>query len=178
MRYRDTVRKTAYSSIIASVVTVIIIIGSVLDIVDLAAASLCALIIHVVYNEAGGSRALLIFAVSSSLSLMLMPMRSCPLLFVSFFGYYPILRAFLYKHIKSKALSYTLLILLYNVVMYLLFTLFKGVFGIAEEPVYMYILLLVTSNIFFVTFELLIGRIMILYTYKIKKTFKTKGNKK
>ncbi len=178
MKYRETVRKTAYSSIIASIITVIIMIGSVLDIVDLAAASLCAIIIHIVYNESGGKTAFLIFAVSSSLSLILMPMRSCPVLFTGFFGYYPILRAFLYKHIKVKALSYTLLILLYNAVMFILFTLFKSIFGITQEPVYMYVLLLITSNVFFISFELLMGRIMILYTYKIKKIFKSKGSRK
>lgn len=178
MKHRETIRKTAYSSIIAAVITVIIMVGSVLDIVDLAAASLCALIIHIVYNETGWKSAFLIFAVSSCLSLILMPMRSCPILFVFFFGYYPILRAYLYKRIKIKALSYTIIILLYNSVMFILFTLFKSIFGITEEPVYMYVLLLITSNVFFISFELLMRRIMILYTYKIKKMFKLKGNKK
>ena len=56
--------------------------------------------------------------------------------------------------------------------MALLFTVFKNIFGIYNEPAFMYITLIVVSNVFFFVFELLLSRIHILYEYKIKKLFK------
>ena len=53
-----------------------------------------------------------------------------------------------------------------------LYLLFRSIFGLQNEPVYMYVLLLFAANLFFGCFELLTGRIKILYDYKIKKLFK------
>ena len=114
----------------------------------------------------------MIYACAAILSFLASPMRSCTLYFAAFFGYYPLVRAFLAKHLRSKKLYYLLLFILYNVVMLALFFLFKGIFGIQDEPPFMYVLLLLASNLFFGCFELLTGRIKILFDYKIKKHFK------
>ena len=114
----------------------------------------------------------MIYACAAILSFLAAPMRSCTLYFAAFFGYYPLVRAFLAKHLRSKKLYYLLLFILYNVVMLALFFLFKGIFGIQDEPTLKYELLLLASNLFFGCFELLTGRIKILFDYKIKKHFK------
>lgn len=173
MNLKKKIRTTAYAAVLAALVTLILLLGSFFDMLDLACAAVGSLILHIAYHEIGGTYAFLIYAVASVLSFILLPMRSCSLFFVAFFGYYPLLRAFLGKHIRSRKLCLLLLALIYNAVMLALFFLFKGIFGMQGEPVFMYVLLLVSSNIFFFCFDLLMSRIMILYQYKIKKFIAT-----
>lgn len=177
MKLKERIRILSYSSISASLITVILLLGGFFDILDLACASVCSLFIHVLMYEMGKKRALLIYAVSSVISILLLPMRSCSLFYVAFFGYYPVLKEYLSNKIKSKPILKTVLLLIYNIVMILLFVLFKTVFGMQNEPVYMYVLLLITSNVFYFAFDLLLSRIMIIYNYKIKKMFFGKRKK-
>lgn len=178
MKLKDKVRNTAYSSVIAALISIIIIIGGFFDMLDLVCASVASLIIHIVYTEVGAKRAIMIYAVSAILSLIVLPMRSCPVYYATFFGYFPVIRAYLTKKIKLKWLSYSLLLLLYNLVMVALYTVFAGIFGITEEPVYMYVALLISSNLFYICFDMLMGRIMILYEYRIKDKLKLGGKLK
>ena len=175
MNLKKTIRRMAYSAILAAIITVIVIAGGFFDIIDLACASLAALILQVVYTEMGGKSAVMIYAVSAALSFILMPLRSATLYFVTFFGYYPILRGVLLRKMKSKKVINFLLCLLFNAVMIVLYAAFRTVFGIENEPVYVYVLLIISANIFFACFEMLMGKIMILYNYKIKKLFKTQS---
>ena len=166
MKLRKTIRTTAFSAVLAALVSVLVIIGSTFDMLDLSCAAAASLVIHLCLTEIDAKHAFMIYACAAILSFLASPMRSCTLYFAAFFGYYPLVRAFLAK------LYYLLLFAFYNVVMLALFFLFKGIFGIQDEPPFMYVLLLLASNLFFGCFELLTGRIKILFDYKIKKHFK------
>lgn len=172
MKLRKTIRTTAYSAVLAALVSVLVIIGSTFDMLDLSCAAAASLIIHLCLTEIDAKHAFMIYACAAILSFLAAPMRSCTLYFAAFFGYYPLVRSFLAKHIKNKKLYYLLLFAFYNAVMLALFLLFKSIFGIQDEPPFMYVLLLLASNLFFGCFELLTGRIKILFDYKIKKHFK------
>ena len=175
MKLQKKIKSTAYASITAALVTVMLIAGGFFEMLDLTCASVASLIIHISYTESGGKRALMIYGVSAILANIFAPLMSCPILFAAFFGYFPIVRAFLYKKIKIKELAYALLIVLYNAVMIALYNIFKTVFGLANEPMELYVALLVSANIFYICFELLMGRIMILYNHYIKRNFKNRG---
>lgn len=172
MKTKNSIKNTATLSVLSALATVLLVLGGFFDVLDLACASVAALIINIVCNEYGYKNALLVFGVSALLSNIFLPFRTCPILFISFFGYFPVLRNFLYKKIKYKRIIYITLLLLYNGVMVILYNLFKEVFGIANEPLAIVIGLLVSSNIFYICFELLLGRIMILYNYYIKRNIK------
>ena len=169
MKTKNSIKNTATLSVLSALATVLLVLGGFFDVLDLACASVAALIINIVCNEYGHKNALLVFGVSALLSNKLLPFRTCPILFVAFFGYFPVLRNFLYNKIKFRRIVYILLLLLYNGVMVILYQLFKEIFGIANEPLSIIIGLLVSSNIFYVCFEMLLGRIMILYNYYIKR---------
>jgi hypothetical protein len=178
MSVKKTVRNTAYCAVISSLICVVLIIGGLIESLDLLCASAAAIVIHVVFSEKGTRNALMIFAVSALLSNILLPLRTCPMYFLFFFGYYPVMRGFLHGKIKSRLFAFLVLALIYNAVMLFLFTVFKTVFGMANEPVYMFILLFICANLFFFSFDLLTDRIMIIYNHKIKKLFDKTSNKK
>ena len=174
MKFKNQIKTTAVLSVMSALVTVLLILGCFFDVLDLACASVASLVIHIVCNEYGYSRSALVFAVSAVLSNLFLPLRSCPIVFAAFFGYFPIIRTYLYKKIKFKKLVYVLLLLLYNAVMICIYLLFKEIFGIANEPMAVVWALLGSANLFYVAFELLLGRIMILYNYYIKRNIKGK----
>ncbi len=172
MKLKEQIKTTATLSVLSALTTVLLIIGGFFDVLDLVCASVSSLIIHIICKEYGNSKAGLVFAVSAVLSNLFLPLRSCPITFAAFFGYFPIIREVLYKKIKLKKLVYAILLLIYNLVMILLYNLFKEVWGLVNEPPVMYIALLVAANIFYISFDLLLSRIMILYNYYIKKNIK------
>lgn len=178
MKLNKSIKITAFSSIMSALITTIILVGSFLDIFDLICASICSLIIHIINKKAGTRTAIMIYAVSSVLSFIILPFRTCSLYFTAFFGYFPILRNFLYNKLKPKVFVYFLLLLLYNLSMIALYIIFSNLFGLTNEPIYMYFALIVSSNIFYLSFDLLLGRIMIIFDYKISKIFKTRRNNK
>ena len=172
MKMKEQIKLTATLSVLSALVTVLLVLGGFFDVLDLICASVAALLIHVVCNEYRYKSALLVFAVSAVLSNMILPLRSCPILFAAFFGYFPILRIFMYRKIKYKKLVYLLLLVLYNCVMVVIYHMFKEIFGIANEPIAIVWALLGSANLFYVCFDMLIGRIMILYNYYIKRNIK------
>lgn len=176
MKLQSKIKQTAYSSVISALIAVLLLLGGVFDMLILSCASAAALIIHIVLTETGAKNALLVYAVSSLLANILMPMNACPIIFTAFFGFFPVLRHFVQSRIKQKQISYILLLLFYNADMVLIYTLFKGIFGLADQsPAYLAALLIVSLNLFYICFELLLGRIIILYRYRIKKM---KGKKR
>ena len=168
------IRTTAISALLAALTSVIVIIGSSFEALDLSCAAAASLIIQLCLTEIDAGHAFMIYACSAVLSFLAMPMTSCTLYFAAFFGYYPLVRKLIAKYIKRKISYYALLFAFYNMVMIALFVLFKSVFGVQNEPVYLYVLLLLSANLFFGCFELLTGRIKILFDYRIKKHFKNK----
>lgn len=177
MKIKEQIKTTATLSVLSALVTVLLILGGFFDVLDLVCASVAALIIHIVCREYGYKSSLLVFAVAAVLSNLFLPLRSCPILFAAFFGYFPIIRTFLYSKIKYKNLVYGLLLLLYNGVMVGIYHLFKEIFGIANEPMSVVWALLGSANLFYICFDMLLGRIMILYNYYIKRNIKkNKGN--
>lgn len=172
MKLQEQIKNTATLSIVSALITVVLILGGFFDLLDFTCASVSAFIIHVICSEKGYKSATLVYCVSAVLSNLFLPLRSCPIIFTAFFGYFPILRIYLSKKIKSSRLVYAILLALFNGVMCLLYILFKEVFGIDGEPIGMVIALLVSANVFYICFELLMRRIMILYNYYIKKKLK------
>lgn len=174
MKLRKKIRQTAFSAVLAALVTVLILLGCVFDMVDLACAAAASFVLQIALRELDATHVFLIYLCASFLSFILMPLRSASLYFAAFFGYYPLVRALAVKHLKSKGLYNAFVFLLYNVSTIALYLIFKGVFGVRGEPAYMYVLLLLSSNLFFLCFDRLIGRIHIIYDYKLKKYFKFK----
>ena len=171
MKLKNTIKSMALSSLLSALITTFILIGSLFDIFDLICASVCSIIIHIINEKIRTRTAFMIYSVSSVISFILMPLRSCSLYFIAFFGYYPIIRQLIFKKIKNRLVSYTILMLIYNLTTISLYVIFANLFGLNNEPVYMYIALIVTSNIFYFAFDLLISRIMIIYNYKLHKMF-------
>lgn len=93
------------------------------------------------------------------------------LLFIAFFGYYPIIKSLL-EGLKSRVLEYILKFLIYNVAIILSYTVFAGAFGVSlgdmnEFGKYTAIILLTIANILFPIYDVMLSRMAAFYMIKL-----------
>ncbi len=167
---KKEIKKITLSSLFSAMIVVLILIGTFFELLDITVAALCAFAVYIILIEAGFKYSFLVYLTSSTLCLILTPMSSATLYFVGFFGYYPVIKIKLRK--LKKHSRKLICLLLFNASMIALMLLFKAVFALQNEPIYMYILLLATSNVFFFCFDYLLDVFTIIYFKKLRNKIK------
>ena len=163
---KKQITNISLSSIFASLSVVFILLGSILDVLDLTVAAICTLINYISIYEVKGRYPMLIYFATSALSLIICPISTSVLYYIFFFGYYPILKVKLRK--KGKITAKVICIIIFNIVFTILMVIFKKIFAMQNEPYYMYIILLVVYNIFFICFDRCIDILLFVYFKKIR----------
>ena len=167
---KKEIKKITLSSLFSALIVVLILIGTFFDLLDITVAAVCALAVYILLIEAGLKYSFLVYLTSGVLCLIFSPMSSATLYFIGFFGYYPIIKTKLRK--LKKHLRKLICLLLFNTSMIALMLLFKAVFALQNEPIYMYVLLLVTSNVFYFCFDYLLDVFTVIYFKKIRNKIK------
>lgn len=167
---KKEIKKITLSSVFSGLIVVLILLGTFIEILDITVAAVCALAVYIIQIEAGGKYPFLVYLTASILSLIFTPLSTATLYFVGFFGYYPILKLKLRK--SKKYLRKVICVLVFNVSMVVLMLLFKAVFALQNEPAVMYVLLLITSNVFFFCFDYLLDVFTFIYIKKIRDKIK------
>ncbi len=163
---RKEIRNIALASIFSALSVALIIMGGIIELLDLTVSAFCALTVYISMIEIKGKYPFLIYLCTSVLSLIFMPLATSTLYYVAFFGYYPIIRHRLKK--AGKLFSKLICLATYNVTMILLYILFKAVFALQNEPATMYIILLITANIFYLCFDYAMDVFAFIYLKKIR----------
>lgn len=90
---KKTTRRLAVSAVLAALGVVLLLLGSLVQVLDLSMAAIASLLVVFAVIEIGGKYPMLIYAVTSVLSLLLLPVKTAALIYFVFAGYYPILKA-------------------------------------------------------------------------------------
>lgn len=163
---KKEIRNISLASIFSALSVALIIAGTSFELLDLSVAALCSITVYISMIEIRGKYPLLIYATVSVLSLIFMPMSTASLYYITFFGYYPIIRHKIKQ--KYKAISVLICLLIFDITMVLTLLLFKTVFSLQNEPAFMYIILLITANIFFLCFDYALNIFAFIYIKKIR----------
>ena len=163
-------KKIAVAGILTALAVLLLFIGSILDVLDLASAAMGTLVILVAMIELGNSWALGVYAAASVISLLILPHKLPALVFAAFSGYYPVLKKPLNK-IKPKFLSYITRIAIFNVFFFLSYFIATKLFGEVFEYEFLSYIFAILANVTFVIFDLAIERLAVFYTVKIKPKF-------
>ena len=169
---KKNVRRMTVSSIFSALIVVFILLGSFIDILDITVAAVCTLAVYIIQLEVGGKYPLLVYITSAVLCLIFVPLTTATLYYVSFFGYYPILKKAFSK--LPKLIRKIICTVFFNIVMILLMLLFKAVFALQNEPAELYIVLLISINVFYLCFDYLLDVFHIIYLRKLKKIINLK----
>lgn len=127
----------------------------------------------------GASAAWITYVSTSVLSFLLVADRECVLMYIMFFGFYPIIQSSV-NRIKIKAVQWVVKLLLFNVLVFLVQLILVYVFGIPflEEGEGRWLILLFAAlmNVLFVLYDIILSKLTAIYIEKlesrIKKYFK------
>lgn len=179
----DVLKKTykiAVSGICTALSVVLMFLGGVMYFFSYVTPLLLGVLMMIINKTFGKSCALTTFAAVSVLSMLLVTEKESVLLYILFFGYYPVIKTRL-DAVTSKFIRIILKLLLFNISLALTELLAFYVFGIpffedGINSIWIVIAFAAAMNLIFVMYELLLNKFFILYVNgiesKIKKLFK------
>lgn len=160
-------RSVALAGMLSALAVVFLLLGSMVELLDLSAAAMASLAVMAAVIELGKGWACGVYAVSALLSVLLFP-QTATITFAMFLGYYPILKVFL-NRIKSLLLQYAAKLLCFNAFLLAAFWLIKKLIGVEsawlEGSLWVLFLL---GNATFVVFDFALAKLALFYIVKIK----------
>ena len=169
-------RKIALCGMI-SALSLVIMLASYIPYFTYAVPAAAGIVFCVIDIEIGFKYSLASYFCTAVLAFFLCE-KEAAVLFVLFFGYYPILKAVLEKHIKSRPIEYILKFLVFNAAIALSYALLVFVFKLPIDdmgplsPKIMLLLLLVAGNIAFAVYDIAITRLVALYFQRLRRYLK------
>ncbi len=160
-------RILTFSALMSALSVVILLLGSLIDIIDMAMAVTASLILVVVHEELK-FKSLFVFLVTSAVALFIVPNKLIVAEY-ALVAFYPIVKAFIEKLPKVLAiilkglyfvLSSALIVYLFNVLL------------VVEEIIYMDIAYFVVMMAIFILLEKLIFRFTMYYRFKLRHQLK------
>ena len=170
---KNVVSSVAFCGVITAICVVLMLVSGVVQVVTIALPALAGVILMAIVIELGVKWALCTYAAVSVLSAFFVADKEAALIFILFFGYYPILKARL-DLIRSRAVRWFVKLLLFNAAAIAEYWLAIHVLMVPEEE-YMFggspilIVLLALANGVFVLYDNLLVRLAVLYCERIQK---------
>ena len=173
--------KTAFGGISAALMLALMFLLSVFPSATIAAPAVASVVMLFAVLELGKGWSIGVYAATAVLSLLVLPSKEAAILFVVFFGYYPIIKAVLERKIRKRVLELTVKLLMFLVIIstaYYLMIRFMGIefeeidkYGRAAVP-----LLLVFGAIAFVAYDfcltLFVGEYLRRWQKRFRKRFR------
>ena len=155
---------------LAALTLTMMFLGSVIWAFTYVAPLAGSVIMIIICDVANRKSAFLTYAAVSIISVFFLPDKECALTYVFFFGYYMIIRDDLGR-IKPKLLSFLIKLIIYNAGIISSQLILIYVVGIPldnEWGKWGIALLIALANLIFVTYELMLSRLIIVYDMKFK----------
>ena len=165
--------RDAFCGIVAALGTVLMFLTGLISIGTYAFPALAGVLNIVIVIEMGTRLAWPVYAATSILSVLVAGDKEAAMLFVLFFGYYPIIKAVL-ERTGKKALAYVLKFVIFNAAMILGFFLAIRLLGVPEESftfagIYLPWIFLVLGNLAFLLYDYVISGLVVTYYHRFHK---------
>jgi hypothetical protein len=173
-------KRLAVASVLSALGVVILELGAIIEVFDISAAIAASFLILPILLEWGGMYPPLVFAVTGTLALVIIPSNFAAWMYVGFLGYYPMLKL-QYEKLKRpissilKFLTMNVAIAAYALVLWFvtlggtgsLTDLFTQGFGGGESiSVTLGWIMLALLEIIFIVYDFLLTRLIIIYNYR------------
>ena len=172
MKTNSPVNKTrvlALCSLMSALGVVILYLGALIEVLDLSMAVVASLLVIVAVIELGGIYPWLVYAVTATLSLLLIPNKFGAVVYFAFAGFYPIIKEKLERTpgvlclVLKFAVFNLCLLAMYGVASLLLLT---------QHLEYALWAIAVTLNLLFVLYDIALTRLIGAYVYVWRKKLK------
>ncbi|MCI8652268.1 MAG: hypothetical protein HFF11_01050 [Angelakisella sp.] len=182
MRYKSS--QVAVGGMASGLCLLLMFLTGMIPFSEYACPTFAGLVLIAVAEEMGRKTALIVYGAVSLLSLLLTPSKEAAILFVFFFGYYPVIRAVLMEKVAVRPVRLLLKLLLFNgmiVLSYLIVIHVLGIPDILEEfgsfGQYSALVLLLFGNIFFFVYDYTVGNLTEVYTDYFAPRFLRRGHR-
>ncbi len=156
---------------LAALSVALLYVGSVIEVLDISAAVIASLLCIVAVIELGGSAPWLVYSVTSVLSLVLLPYKMPAFMYAVFFGFYPIIKEKLERHLK-RWLAWVIKIVIFNVAIFATVTASKWLFVAEATTIGFEIAFIALAELTLVLYDIALTRVVTLYIFKLRKRFK------
>ncbi len=163
--------KISFGAILIALSVILLLLGGIIGVLDLASAALASLCVVIAVIEAGYGYAFLIYAATSVIGILLLPAKTPVLFFAAFLGYYPLIKSLTER--LSVILSYVLKLLSYTAAFAVIATvsvifMTDGTAG-GEELWIWYAILYFAGAAVFIVYDLALTRLIYTYLHSIRK---------
>ena len=164
----ERTKKIAISAMLSALGVVVLYLGSVIEVIDIAMAVIASLFAIFAVIEYGSASAWSIYAITGVLSAVLLPNKFPAIMYILFFGFYPIVKEKIEK-LSKKTLQWVLKEVLFNVCLILLmiignyFLMVDVKAWVAVEVVFFAL-----ANATFVIYDIALTRLISFYVFKLR----------
>ncbi len=156
-----------FTALLVALTVVLLYIASVLPTSRIGVTTIAGLLVASAVIEYGVGAGLSCFAVSAVLAAIIIPLKSVVLLYVLFFGCYPIIKS-LIERMKNRAAEWALKLLVFNAALTVLYFLWRSGFLIGIEPnMAAAAAFYAVCNVFFALYDIAFTRLAQFYISKI-----------
>lgn len=172
--------KVALGGVTAALSVLLMIAAGITSTLVYAIPMFAGALLMVLVIELGSSFAMAVYVAVSVISLLILGNKEAAVMYVAFFGYYPIIKSLLEKHLK-RVLCWLIKYIIFNAAMVASYFAVTKIFMISFEDVEAFgkwalLLLLLAGNVVFAMYDVLLTRLVTIYFYRwqkyIKRVFK------
>lgn len=168
---KNKAKQTALCAFMCALATIIMALGSIIPAATFCSPALAMLALIPVQEECGTKQGILVYAATSVLSLLLVPDKEIVMLYL-FLGYYPLVKLYL-DRIRNRVVQVLAKFILLNVTIFLMYALCIFLFRLdsvvqeyQQATAAIVVMLCVLGNFAFFIYDLLLGRLRVLYRQK------------
>ena len=172
--------KIALGGLLTALGLVLMFLTGLIPIGTYALPAIAGVLLIVAVIEIGAKWAWMIYAAVAVLSLLFAPDKEAALLFVFFFGYYPVLKSYL-ERISNKALSWISKFAVFNAAVVACFLLAVNFLQLPEDSftifgIYLPWVFLILGNVVFLIYDIALSGLVVTYVenlhHRVIKTLK------
>lgn len=168
--------KAAFCGLASAICVALMFAGSLFYVFAYAIPMLLSLVTFMVNKTFGKGFSLYVYGATALISLFFVPEKETVMMYVLFFGYYPIVKPYIEK-IRIKFIPSVIKFLFFNIAVLVIEIICVYVFGIPffEDDVFsksMLIFFTIAMNLSFVMYEFLLKSFAVLYEKKIESRIK------
>ena len=163
-------RNITLSALYSALAVISLYIASIWPTGQLGLTAVASLFVAAAVIESGISFGIYVYVISSLIGVLIVP-NIAPMLFILFFGYYPILKS-LIERLKQKALQIILKLFVLNIAFTVIWFLFNELFLTAIDFDLHVIIIFLIGNIVFLFFDYGLTKLIWFYITRISEMIK------
>ena len=169
----ERTKKVALCAMLSALGVVVLYLGSLIEVLDISMAVIASLFAVMAVIEYGGLAPWAIYAATGILSVVLLPSKLPAVMYILFFGFYPIVKERI-ERIRRRIIGWILKEIVFNVCLVSLMLIARW-FMLDPEGMFVFeVIFFGLANVTFVIYDIALTRLISLYVYRIRTRFKFK----